>query len=311
MEKRLHPIVISITPFDERGVLDEAAFRAHLRRLADAGCSIFVGGGASGEGFSMTPEERDRALEIAIDEVDGLVPVRAMGFEPRTADEMVAFVRRAEKYKPEAIQIFSLDMGHNMKPNVMEMDRFYSTVIEFTDSPILLSSHMYSSNYLLPLDLIERLLDRFPQIVGVNAGTTNLQYLVEMIRRFAQRIEVHCAGPTNGLLVLMLGGNGFMGTEGNFVPGLVASVTKAFRNRDYPAVRDLFDKLMAFAEINNRYGGGSAARAMKPLLNKLGLPGGFLRPPRLPIDDEQLGRMMTEVVALGIPELGMQPVPTS
>lgn len=303
MEKHLHAIVVSITPFDEDGALDESAFRQHLRRLGDAGVSAFVGGGASGEGFSLTPDERDRVVEIAVEELKGKVPVRAMGFEPRTPGEMVDFVRRTEKYNPDAIQIFSLDMGHAMKPNEAEMEKYYSSVIEATSSPIVISSHMFSSGYLLPIDLIERLVDRFPSVVAVNAGTPNLHYLAELVRRFADRIEVHCAGPTNGLFMLMMGGNGFMGTEGNFAPVLVASVINAFKEGDYEALRRHFDKLLAFAAINERYGGGSAARAMKPLLNAFGLPGGTLRSPRLPISSTDLEHMIEAVSALGLPGL--------
>ena len=307
MEKKLHAIVVSITPFDEKGELDEKAFRLHLGRLRDAGVTVFVGGGASGEGFSMTPDERDRAVEIAVEELKGKVPVRAMGFEARRTEEMVDFVRRTEKYKPDAIQIFSLDMGHAMKPNVAEMEKFYSTIIEATSSPIVLSSHMFSSSYLLPLDMIERLLDRFPSIIAVNAGTPNIQYIAEMIHRFADRVEVHCAGPTNGLSVLSLGGNGFMGTEGNFAPELVASVINGFKAGDQTVTREAFGKLLAFARINERYGGGSAARAMKPLLNAFGLPGGTLRPPRIAIGPEEVEKMVQEVLPLDIPGIPQRP----
>jgi 4-hydroxy-tetrahydrodipicolinate synthase len=307
MEKKLHVIVVSVTPFDDKGRLDEKAFRLHLGRLRDAGCSVFVGGGASGEGFSMTPDERDRVVEIAVEELKGKVPVRAMGFEPRTPAEMVEFVRRTEKYKTDAIQIFSLDMGHAMKPNAAEMERYYSTVIEATSSPIVLSSHMFSSGYLLPIDLIERLLNRFPSIIAINAGTPNLHYLAELIRRFADRIEVHCAGPANGLFMLTMGGNGFMGTEGNFAPVLVASVINAFRKGDSVLLRESFDKLLAFAAINERYGGGSAARAMKPLLNAFGLPGGTLRPPRVAIPPSEVDELVQAVVALKLPGIPAYP----
>ena len=48
MTKKLSAIVISITPFDEKGRLDEPAFRFHLGRLREAGVAVFVGGSGSG-----------------------------------------------------------------------------------------------------------------------------------------------------------------------------------------------------------------------------------------------------------------------
>ena len=50
-------LVISLTPFDEHDRLDVEAFRSHLRRMRDAGIGVYVGGGGSGEGYTLTPAE--------------------------------------------------------------------------------------------------------------------------------------------------------------------------------------------------------------------------------------------------------------
>src|SRR5580704_14533778 len=97
MKKKLSALVISITPFDEKGQFDEPAFRRHLGRLREAGVSVWVAGSGSSEGYALTPEERDRVLLIAVEELKGRVPVRAMGCEPRLPSEMVEFVRCAER----------------------------------------------------------------------------------------------------------------------------------------------------------------------------------------------------------------------
>jgi dihydrodipicolinate synthase/N-acetylneuraminate lyase len=100
--------------------------------------------------------------------------------------------------------------------------------------------------------------------------------------------------------VLGLGGNGFMGGEGNFSPTLVASVIKAWDAREMKTLRESFGKLMGLAAIHNRFGPGSM-RAMKPLMNAFGLPGGHLRPPRLPISQAELDDVVRAVLQLKIP----------
>ena len=307
MNKKLSVIVISITPFDEKGRLDEAAFRQHLHRLRDAGVSVYVAGSGSSEGYSLTPEERDRVLAIAVEELKGKVPVRAMGCEPRLIGDMVDFVRCAERAKVDAAQIFSLDIGHGAKPTRAELDQYYSTVIESTSLPVVLSSHRVAG-YFLPLELVESLAKRFPNLVGINYGGTDITHLAEIIERFGDRLEVHCAGPGNALSTLGLGGNGFMGGEGNFSPALVASVISSFQARDMENLRISFGQLMALTAINNRYG-GSSMRAMKPLLNAFGLPGGTLRPPRLPVSAADVDEVVKAVLRLKIP--GMQPLATA
>src|ERR1700687_2677098 len=97
MKKTLSMLVISITPFDAEGRLDEPALRQHLRRLGSAGVSVYIAGGGSGEAFTFTPEERDRVLAIGVEELKGKVPVRAMGCEPRVARQMIEYLRAAER----------------------------------------------------------------------------------------------------------------------------------------------------------------------------------------------------------------------
>ena len=297
--RSLSAIVISITPFDEMGAVDATAFRRHIRRLGDAGVSVFVGGSGSGEGYTLTAEERNRLLAVAVEELSGKVPVLADGVEPRTAREMMQFVRDVEPIRVDAVRIMPLDPGHGAKPTPAEIERFHLTVLETTSRPVILTSHQ-SAGYLLPIDLVERLADRYPHIRGINYGGTDTTYLAELIKRLAGRMQVHCAGCTNGLTTLTLGGNGFMGNEGNFAPTLVASVIAAFREGDAVALRESFGKLMSLAAIIRRYG-GSSLRGLKPMLNAFGLPGGALREPRLPLDASDIEKMAKAVAALQIP----------
>jgi 4-hydroxy-tetrahydrodipicolinate synthase len=294
-------VVISLTPFDEKGALDEARFRRQLGRLRDAGVAVYVAGSASSEGYSLNPDELDRVLEISVEELKGKATFRAMGCEPRNAGEMIRFMRHCERAKVDAAQIFSLDIGHGTKPTQAEMLLYYSTVIEATSLPLYLSSHQ-SAGYILPLDVVETLVDRFPQIAGINYGGHDTVYLSELIHRFKDRIEVHCAGPANALTVLSLGGNGFMGAEGNFMPTLVASVINAYEANDAATLRESFRKLMAFAGLHSKYAGSAASmRGMKPLMNAFGLPGGYPRPPRLPLTGAPLEELIKGVIALDIP----------
>ena len=63
--------------------MDEVALRGHLRRMAAAGIGVYLGGGGSGEGYVLSPDETRRLLQIGVEELQGKVPVRAMGVEPR------------------------------------------------------------------------------------------------------------------------------------------------------------------------------------------------------------------------------------
>ena len=300
MKKKLSSVVVCLTPFDNEGKLDEAAFRRQLGRLRDAGVCVYMAGSGSGEAYSLTKDERNRVMAIAVEELKGRVPVRAMGCEPHVVDDMVEFMQAAERAKVDAAQIFSLDIGHAAKPTFAELERYYSTVIESTSLPVYISSHK-AAGYFVPIDLIEKLVKRYPTIAGVAYSGTDTGYIASLIARVGDRVEVHSAGPGNALTVLGLGGNGFMGGEGNFCPQLFASVISAWEQKDYERLRTDFRKLIEFTAISGKYGGGSAMRAMKPLMNAFGLPGGTLRPPRMPVGDADLQEAIKAVLKLDIP----------
>ena len=298
--KNLSAFVMSITPFDEGGALDEPALRKHLRRLRDAQVGVYIGSSASGEGFSLAKDELNRLLAIAVEELKGKVQVRAMGCEVRQAGEMIDFLWRARRHPLDAVHIFAPEMGHAAKPTPAELERYYSTVIEETSLPVVLSSY-HALGFDVPVALLERLLGRYPQIIGFFYGGHDVRYLGEVIERLADRIEIHCAGPSNALTTLGLGGHGFMGHEGNLAPMLVASVISAFQSGDKARLAKAFGTLMSIHAIHHPHGG--PVRAMKPLLNAFGLPGGTVRLPRLAISPEQLEEVIEATDRLDIPEL--------
>ncbi len=71
--------VMSVTPFDSKGEIDEVLLRAQLRRLRDAGLGVYLGSPGTGEGHTLDLPELRRLYEIGVSELKGAVPVFASG----------------------------------------------------------------------------------------------------------------------------------------------------------------------------------------------------------------------------------------
>jgi 4-hydroxy-tetrahydrodipicolinate synthase len=282
--------VISLTPFAADGSLDEAALRAHLRRLAAAGIGVYLGGSGSGEGYALDPSEARRVLEIGVEELRGRVPIRAMGVEPRSAREMVAYGRVAAEVGVDALQVYSLDVGHGNRPRPDELRGYLAEVLDGVTLPVVLSSH-FSVGYALPVDLVAELVREHDAIVGVHCSHDDLTVLVALLDAVGDRVEVHVGGPMHALSCLALGGTGFLSSEGNLAPVLCVEIIDAYARRDFAAGQAAYARLMRLHAGFRRLGG---IAAVKCALELLGLPGGTVRRPRLPLDAE--GR--TSVAAL-------------
>jgi 4-hydroxy-tetrahydrodipicolinate synthase len=301
MTKRYSAIVHSLTPFDEKFRLDESALRRHLRRLAEGGVAVYIGAAGAAEGYTLSREERERVLAIAVEELKGKTQVRAAGVEPRDAAEMIDYLRTAEKLKVDAAQIYSLDMGHGLVPSRKEIERYLMTAIEATSLPVILSNQK-KVGYAVPLDLVEELAARYPNLAGYAYDVNDTFYMIELLKRLGGRLEIHCSGTENAMFTLAMGGNGYQGMEGNIAPRLAASVVSGFVAGDISLMHESFRKLMQLRAIL-RGPVRSNQRAAKPLLGAFGLPGGYVRPPRLTVSGAELEEIIVAVQALQIPEM--------
>jgi 4-hydroxy-tetrahydrodipicolinate synthase len=275
--------VISITPFTADGTLDEDGLRGHLRRLAATGIGVYLAGSGSGEGYTLAPAEVRRVLEIGAEELAGRVPVRAMGVEPRTATEMLALAKVVADVGLDAMQVYSLDQGHGNRPSDAEMERYYDDVLSACGVPVALSTHQ-SVGYLIPVDLIARLLDRHPHIVGVNCSTNDIPYLVQLLAAVDGRVDVHVGGPMHALTCLALGGQGFLSSDGNLTPGLCVEVIRAWTAGDLDACRAAYARVLRLFTATR---GLSGIVGTKAALQLAGLPGGYPRLPRLPLPERR------------------------
>ncbi len=298
--RALSAFVCTITPFDERGALDEAALTWIVDRVGAAGLGVFLGSASPGEGHALSAKETARLYEVAIEAMRGRAPVRAMGAEPRSAAELLETVRIAEDVGVDAMQLYSLDLGHSSRPTDAELERYFRTLLEGMRIPAVLSSHHFGG-YVIPIDIIGRLLDDHPHLIGINVTSADLAYVTQVVEVADGRADVHVGGPMQALSILALGGQGFLCTEGLFAPRLAASIIERYRAGDLAGTFAAYGSLIRFFAGNSWTGG--SIRFTKAAMRLLGLPGWHARPPYVPLPDEALPRVEAALVAAGIPEI--------
>ncbi|HUP74644.1 MAG TPA: dihydrodipicolinate synthase family protein [Acidimicrobiales bacterium] len=302
MQRRGPPsaFVISQTAFDREGEIDWSMFRAHLRRLRESGIGVYAGGGGSGEGHTLLPHEVQELLAVAAKELVGKVPARAMGVEPRTARQMIEFCRLVKASGLDAMQIYSLDMGHLGQPGPGELDLYFSEVLDAIDLPSIISTH-YSVGYMIPVDLLCSLCERYDSVIGINCSIgQDFTYLVRLLAELPPHVEVHVGGPMHTLSALAMGATGYLTSEANLAPKLAQSLVELYAKGDYAGAEEAYSKVVRiFSMAMAGLGGGKAMQ------NALGLPGGFPRRPRVDRSTpESIARCRQMLAEIGIPELG-------
>jgi 4-hydroxy-tetrahydrodipicolinate synthase len=222
-----------------------------------------------------------------------------MGVEPRTAAEMIAYVAAMTAAGVDAVQIYSLDVGHGHRPSPESVETYLTEVLERTEIPAVISTHQ-SVGYKVPVTLLARLVERFDVVAGVNCSHQDLGYLAELVDAVGERVEVHVGGPYQALAAWALGADGFLSSEANLAPRLVASVAERRRAGDTDGTLAAFGTLLRLATLVYGHGGILATKAV---LGRFGLPGGVPRKPHLPVDDELAAALAAEVEKLGVPDV--------
>jgi 4-hydroxy-tetrahydrodipicolinate synthase len=288
--------VISLTPFTEDGALDEAGLRGHLGRLRNAGIGVYLAGSGSGEGYTLSRDERRRVLEVGAEELAGHVPVRAMGVEPRTALEVVELAEDAVAAGVEATQIYSLDLGHGYLPTLDEQRTYLRTVLDRAPGDLVVSTHQ-SVGYHYEAALLDEVLDEYPRVVGLNVTHRDLVYVAEVVDAVAGRVDVHVGGPLHALGATALGATGYLSSEGNLAPRLCVALVERLDADDRDGATRVHHEVMEIHRATQALGGIVGAKAA---LRLLGAPGGWPRAPRLPLAPERAPSLVDVLVRLGV-----------
>lgn len=294
--RQLSTLVCAVTPFTESGTLDEDGVSHLMNRFAEAGIGTYIGGSSPGEGYSMSLAETEKLFGIAKTAMAGRQPVRAMGIEPHSAIELLPVLRLAESVGLDGVQLYSLDCGHGNTPTASEQEQYFRTLLEATSLPTFISSH-FASGYLVPLSLLDSLLNDYPHIGGINVTSPDPRYLTHVVELSSSRVDVHVGGPLQALTAFAVGAQGFLSADGNIVPRLCASLVAHQAAGKYAQAQSDFSLLMQVFRINEW---GGSMRWLKAAMAALDLPGHHLRAPFIELDEVSKIRIKTALDSLDL-----------
>ncbi|MFB6610838.1 dihydrodipicolinate synthase family protein [Agromyces sp. NPDC056379] len=121
-----------LTPLDESGAFDEAAFERLVERLIAAGVHGLFVLGSSGEVAFLSDDERTRVLEASVRVAAGRVPVIA-GVNEMTPARVIGQVRLAEAAGVDAIVATA---PYYARPSAAEVEAHFRAVAAATSLPV-------------------------------------------------------------------------------------------------------------------------------------------------------------------------------
>lgn len=238
------------TPF-LNGRLDEEAFRRLIRHLLANGIEGLVPMGTTGESVTMSGDERARAIEIAVQEAAGKVPVIAGAGSNSTA-ETIAAIQVARDCGADAAM--SVTPYYN-KPTQAGLVAHYQALAKAHPKFPLVAYNVPGRTGvdLLP-DTYLRLAD-INELVAVKEATGNLARLIDIRELIGDRLTLLSGDDFTIHPFIASGGQGVISVSGNVAPKMFSDLVRAALRDDNVTARELQVKMnrlhrLLFVESN-------------------------------------------------------------
>ncbi len=268
--------VAIVTPFKE-GRVDETALRDLIEYQIAGGVSGIVPCGTTGESATLSHEEHDQVIAIAVEACKGKVPVLA-GTGSNSTREAVELTQHAQKAGADgSLQI----TPYYNKPSQEGLYGHFKSVAAETDLPIILYNVPGRTSINMLPDTVARL-SKIKNVVGIKEASGSLQAISEIIDLCADEFSVLSGDDALLWPILAVGGKGVISVTANILPGKVADLCKAAATGDIDRARALHYELR---DINDILFIDTNPVPVKSAVHFMGKIEGEVRPPLAPLSD--------------------------
>lgn len=282
-----------VTPFDEDGALDVDGAVRLARWLVTHGNDGLVLAGTTGEGPTLSDDEKVELWQAVRAAVD--VPLLA-GTGSNDTRHTVGLSQRGAATGVDGLLVVT---PYYNRPPQAGLDAHMRAVAGAVDLPIVMYDVPGRTGRALSVDTIVDLATDVPNIVGIKDARGNPFESAQVVARAPEDFDVYCGDDGLTLPLLSVGACGIIGVASHWLGGLLTEMFDAFEKGDHDTAREINARMLeSFAY--EATGMWQHASGVKTLLNELGLPAGPCRLPLPPVPDEALVRARTIIDALEV-----------
>jgi 5-dehydro-4-deoxyglucarate dehydratase len=277
-----------VTPFRQDLSLDLDALARNVEQMAAYPFCALVAAGGTGEMYSLSPEEIERVIEVSVKAAKGRLPVVAgTGFNAVLGADIA---RRAAK--AGASCILALPPYYVSAPEE-GLFAYYEALGEATGLPLLVYSRDWA---VFTPDMVARLADRVPTLVGWKDGQGDIRKYQRIMERNGDRLAWF-GGLGDDCVpgYFAIGVQGFTSSISNIAPKLSLALADAGLQRDFSRLNELMKRYVNPLYALRERSKGYEVAVMKEAMEILGMPAGPVRPPLMnchPSDKADLAQLL-------------------
>ena len=252
-----------ITPFTQ-GAVDYDRYAELVAFQIEQGSHGILVNGTTAEPSTLTIEERNRLVTLAVRTAAGRVPIVAATGSQSLAESRV-LTEHALAAGADALLIVT---PYYIRPPQRGLVAYYSELAQGHDVPWMIYHIPGRTAVGVTLETLKAVKERSPHFVGIKQAVNDLGFVSECLDAFGRDFKVFVGLEELSFPMLAIGACGLMNAVGNLRPKVLADMCEAVAAGDLPTGRRLHEQLL---EINKAVFFDTNPIPIKYMMKKLGL----------------------------------------
>jgi len=227
-----------VTPFRD-GVIDTSAFEKLIEAQIAAGITGIVAVGTTGESPTLSNEEREQVIRLAVRTANKRCRVLA-GTGSNATHHAVADTRMAEKLGADGALLVA---PYYNKPSQEGLFRHFKAIAAATSLPIVLYNIPGRCGVDIAPDTVARLANESQNIVSIKEASGSVERVSELRMRLPDSFTILSGDDSLTLPFMSVGAAGVVSVASNLFPAEVCALVRAFESGDVKAATELHHKM--------------------------------------------------------------------
>ncbi len=285
-------MVAIVTPMKD-GVVDHKSLRDLVEFQLAGGTDGIIPCGTTGEGATLTAQERYAVVKTVVEQVKGRAAVIA-GAGSNATHEAIEGVKATKELKADAALVVT---PYYNKPTQEGLYRHYLALWEAARFPVV----AYNVPSRTAVDLLPETVARLVKagaIVGIKEATANMDRQVQLVELCGTDGLAYLSGDDFTVLpYVACGGHGVISVVANVAPRAMKALVVAARSGDLAGA---LQQQVAMAELNRIMFVETNPGPVKAAVALLGLAGPELRLPLAPVSEASLAKIRAAMLKFGL-----------
>ena len=252
-----------VTPI-RGGAVDYEAYAGLIEFQVAQGSHGVLVNGTTSEPSTLTIDERNRLIDIAVETVNGRIPIVAA-----TGSQSLAETEQLTAHAASAgVDALLIVTPYYIRPPQRGLIEYYLKIAGQHDTPWMIYHIPGRTAINVTLDSMKEIREKSTHFIGMKHAVNDLGFVTECFAALGNDFKVFVGLEELSFPMMTIGACGLMNAVGNLRPDILAEMCQALWDSDLKKGRDLHQRLL---EINQSVFYDTNPIPIKYMMKKLGI----------------------------------------